>query len=378
MNIRIGDRSYGVKSYIKNFDKVLLGLIAVLLVFSMLCINSATYGSDAHSRSMIVQGVAIGLGFVLMIIVSKLDYDIISDLWKYIVVASSAALFLTALIAPEINGNRNWLMIGSVNIQTSEFTKICFAVTMSKHLAKLGEDLNKPKNILFVLIHFLAYLVPILLQGDIGTALIYIGIFVVLVFAAGIYYRYILIGALGVAGITPLLWNMMKDYQKLRILYGFQPELDPLGKGYQPLVSRMAIGSGQLWGLGYQKGIQAQNSLLPEIRTDFIYAIVGEEWGFVGCVFVLLVLVTIVLLIFRNARKAKNQMGFFICIAVASTIMFQTLINIGMCIGVLPVIGVTLPFFSYGGSSVLALLISVGLVQAVCVKPDRSLKFGMR
>ena len=218
MNIRIGDRSYGVKSYIKNFDKVLLGLIAVLLVFSMLCINSATYGSDAHSRSMIVQGVAIGLGFVLMIIVSKLDYDIISDLWKYIVVASSAALFLTALIAPEINGNRNWLMIGSVNIQTSEFTKICFAVTMSKHLAKLGEDLNKPKNILFVLIHFLAYLVPILLQGDIGTALIYIGIFVVLVFAAGIYYRYILIGALGVAGITPLLWNMMKDYQKLRIL----------------------------------------------------------------------------------------------------------------------------------------------------------------
>ena len=180
MNIRIGDRSYGVKSYIKNFDKVLLGLIAVLLVFSMLCINSATYGSDAHSRSMIVQGVAIGLGFVLMIIVSKLDYDIISDLWKYIVVASSAALFLTALIAPEINGNRNWLMIGSVNIQTSEFTKICFAVTMSKHLAKLGEDLNKPKNILFVLIHFLAYLVPILLQGDIGTALIYIGIFVVL------------------------------------------------------------------------------------------------------------------------------------------------------------------------------------------------------
>ena len=216
------------------------------------------------------------------------------------------------------------------------------------------------------------------MQGDIGTALIYIGIFVVLVFAAGIYYRYILIGALGVAGITPLLWNMMKDYQKLRILYGFQPELDPLGKGYQPLVSRMAIGSGQLWGLGYQKGIQAQNSLLPEIRTDFIYAIVGEEWGFVGCVFVLLVLVTIVLLIFRNARKAKNQKGFFICIAVASTIMFQTLINIGMCIGVLPVIGVTLPFFSYGGSSVLALLISVGLVQAVCVKPDRSLKFGMR
>ena len=171
---------------------------------------------------------------------------------------------------------------------------------------------------------------------------------------------------------------MMKDYQKLRILYGFQPELDPLGKGYQPLVSRMAIGSGQLWGLGYQKGIQAQNSLLPEIRTDFIYAIVGEEWGFVGCVFVLLVLVTIVLLIFRNARKAKDQKGFFICIAVASTIMFQTLINIGMCIGVLPVIGVTLPFFSYGGSSVLALLISVGLVQAVCVKPDRSLKFGMR
>lgn len=378
MNIRLGDRSYGVKNYIKSFDKILLALIIVLLAFSMLCINSATYGSEAHSRCMIVQGIAIGLGFMLMIVISRIDYDIVSDLWKYIVVASSAALFFTALIAPEINGNKNWLMIGSINIQTSEFTKVCFAVTMSKHLSNLGQDMNKPKNVFFLLVHFLAYLLPILLQGDIGTALIYIGMFIILVFVAGLYYRYILLGIIGLAGITPLFWSLMKDYQKLRILYGFQPELDPLGKGYQPLVSRMAIGSGQLFGLGYKKGIQAQNSLLPEIRTDFIYAIVGEEWGFVGCVFVLLVLVIIVLLIFRNARKAKDIKGYFICIAVASMIMFQTIINVGMCIGVLPVIGVTLPFFSYGGSSVLALLIAVGLVQAVCVKPDRSLKFGMR
>lgn len=377
MKLKFGERPYGVKSYIKSFDKVLLLMVSMLLIFSLLCINSAVSGT-ANERSLYVQLVAIGLGIVGMIIVSKLDYDIISDLWKYIVVLSSFVLFLTAFIAPEIKGNKNWLILGPVSVQPSELTKICFAVTMSKHLSDIGKDINKPKNILFLCIHFSAYLLPIMLQGDVGSALIYIGMFGVLLFVAGIYYRYLIIAAVLVAGAVPVLWNLMKDYQKLRILYGFQPELDPLGKGYQPLVSRMAIGSGQLFGLGYEKGIQAQNSLLPESRTDFIYSNVGEEWGFIGCVVVLALLVAVILLIFRNAVKAKDKKGYFICVAVGSMIMFQMIINIGMCIGVLPVIGVTLPFFSYGGSSVLSSLVSIGLVQAVCVKPDRSLKFGMR
>ena len=137
----------------------------------------------------------------------------------------------------------------------------------------------------------------------------------------------------------------------------------------------MAIGSGQLTGMGYGQGIQSQNSLLPEIQTDFIYAIIGEEGGFIASVAVILILLTITILIVKDGLRAKNQKGYLICIGVATMIMVQTVINIGMCIGVSPVIGITLPFISYGGSSVLSLLLSLGLVYSVCVKPDTSLKF---
>ena len=224
----------------------------------------------------------------------------------------------------------------------------------TKHLAKLGEDLNKPKNILFVLIHFLAYLVPILLQGDIGTALYLHRNICRSCICGGNILQIHLSARFGVAGITPLLWNMMKDYQKLRILFtAFSLNSTRLKKAISRLFRGWLSARVNFGGLGYRKGIRAQNSASSRNQNRLHICHCREEWGFMGCVFVLLVLVTIVLLIFRNARKAKDQKGFFICIAVASTIMFQTLINIGMCIGFLPVIGVTLPFFSYGGSSVL-------------------------
>ena len=375
MNKHLAKVGGGIKNYFLNMDKPLFIVIMAALVISLLAINSATSNQDNHTRALIIQSVGISVGTMAMIIISKIDYDILSDFSPLIIIVSSAALLITAIIAPEINGNKNWIMVGPVNIQPSEFTKICFAVTMSTHLTKLGDGMNKLKNIILLGVHFALYFIPIVLQGDIGTALVYLGMFSVLIFVAGIKYRYIIIGAIIVLVAIPIIWEFLKVYQKERILYGFQPELDPLGRGYQPLASRMAIGSGQLFGLGYLKGIQSQNDLLPAIHTDFIYAIIGEEGGFILSILVLLILISIILLIFRDGYKAKDQKGFYICIVIASMIMFQTIINIGMCIGVAPVIGVTLPFFSYGGSSVLSLLMAIGLVQAVRLKPDRTLKF---
>mgnify|MGYP001478405162 CR=1 FL=1 len=378
MNLQFSGRRNGFKKYIKSLDKILLLVVIVTLALSLFAINSATFQQEINGRCMLIQSGGILLGFVFMLLISKIDYDLISDLWPYIALATSVVLVVTAFIAPDINGNRNWIMLGPANVQPSEFGKLCFAVTFSAHLTKIGEQLNKIKNVLALCIHFALYFIPILLQGDIGTALVYFGMFLIIMFVAGLRYRYFIVGAALATAAVPFVWDQMKNYQRERILYGFQPELDPLGRGYQPLVSRMAIGSGQFWGLGYKNGIQAQNVMLPEIHTDFIYAIVGEESGFIGSLVVILLLLAIIILIIRDAFKAKDQKGSYICIMIASMIMWQSIINIGMCIGVLPVIGVTLPFFSYGGSSVMSMLMAIGLVQAVCTKPDRALKFGMR
>ena len=205
---------------------------------------------------------------------------------------------------------------------------------------------------------------------------VYSLMFLIMLVCAGIKYSYLIIGGACVAAAIPIIWNFLKEYHRERIIYGFHPELDPLNTGYQPLTSRMAIGSGQFAGLGYLNGIQSQNALLPARHTDFIFAVIGEETGFIGCFVVLALLAAIVFLCFRDGLKAKNQCGFLICVAVSSMIMAQMLINIGMCIGVSPVIGIKLPFISYGGSSVISLIASMGLVMSVCVKPDNSLRFG--
>ena len=359
----------GIKRYFSDLDKLLVTVVTILLVAGLFTINSATKSTEINERCMQIQIAAIILGFIAMIVVSKIDYEKLSGFSVYIVIASFVLLLLTAIFAPEINGNKNWILIGSVNIQPSEFTKLCFAVTMSAHISRTGEEMNKLRNILAVSVHFLFYFIPVVLQGDIGTAIIYMGMFIVIVFVAGIKYRYMIAGLVGAIAAVPIVWSLLKTYQKERILYGFYPERDPLGRGYQPLASRMAIGSGQLFGMGYEQGIQSQNNLLPANHTDFIYAVVGEEWGFVGCIAVMLLLVVVVVLIVRNALRAKDRQGYLICMTIAAMIIFQSVINIGMCIGVSPVIGITLPFFSYGGSSVLSMLMAIGLVQSVCVKP---------
>ena len=365
----------GIKRYFSDLDKLLVTVVTILLVAGLFTINSATKSTEINERCMQIQIAAIILGFIAMIVVSKIDYEKLSGFSVYIVIASFVLLLLTAIFAPEINGNKNWILIGSVNIQPSEFTKLCFAVTMSAHISRTGEEMNKLRNILAVSVHFLFYFIPVVLQGDIGTAIIYMGMFIVIVFVAGIKYRYMIAGLVGAIAAVPIVWSLLKTYQKERILYGFYPERDPLGRGYQPLASRMAIGSGQLFGMGYEQGIQSQNNLLPANHTDFIYAVVGEEWGFVGCIVVMLLLVVVVVLIVRNALRAKDRQGYLICMTIAAMIIFQSVINIGMCIGVSPVIGITLPFFSYGGSSVLSMLMAIGLVQSVCVKPEKPLKF---
>lgn len=364
------------RQYFVNFDRLLLLLVVLALAAGFFAINSATWNNDEHDRFLYRQSVAVLLGFAGFFFFSFVDYNFMARFSPQLAVGSSALLFITAMVAPNIDGNRNWIMIGSFNLQPSELTKICFIVSMSYHLSKLEKEINRPWSILKLIVHFALYLIPIALQGDIGTCVVYCVMFFVLLLVAGLKAQYFLAGGIALFAAVPVVWGFLKDYHKRRIIYGFRPELDPLKTGFQPLISRMAIGSGGLTGLGYGHGIQSQNELLPALHTDFIYAVIGEECGFLGCFFVLLLLVGVVLRCFRSAMRAKDNNGFLICVATGTMILTQTLINIGMCIGVSPVIGITLPFVSYGGSSVVSAVACMGLVMSVCVKPDTALKFG--
>lgn len=360
--------------YFKSIDLLLAFAVTVLSSFGLIAVRSATL-TEASGRSFMVQTIGLLAGLVIMIIVSLIDYEILCDLWIPIIILSAGINLLTAIIAEEIDGNKAWLNLGFFNLQPSEFTKMAFAVSFSHHLQRVGNEINRPKNILFLFLHFFAYIVPVVLQKDIGSALIYLGAFCILIYVAGIKYRYIALAGVLAVSSTPLIWQYLSAYQKARIIYTFQPELDPLGFGYQSLMARLATGSGQLTGVGYGQGIQTQNDQLPADRTDFIFSVIGEELGFLGCVFVIGMLMVVIGFIVKDAFKAKTKSGAYICLTVAVVIALQTVVNIGMCIGVSPVIGVTLPFVSYGGSSILSLFLGMGLVQSVNKKPEKALTF---
>ena len=357
-----------VADFFIKLDKKLILAVLLLSGVGLVAIYSATATGTTMTRYVPLQTLGICVGFVLMMIIARFDYEVMCDLYIPLIFASSAILLFTAFVADEIGGNKNWLNFGFMNVQPSEFTKLAFIVSVSAHINKLRDRLNKIQHIFLLGAHFLMYFIPIVLQGDIGSALIYLSTFIVMVYVGGLQYRYLIFGAIAVFSAAPVIWGFLRTDQKKRLIYGFQPELDPLGYGYQPIISKIALGSGGMSGMGFTNGIQSQNDLLPASHTDFIYAVIGEEFGFIGCVATLGLILLIVGLILLNVRKVEDVHGRLICVGVACVIMFQTMINLGMVLGLSPVIGVTLPFVSYGGSSVMSMFMEIGLVLSVRYK----------
>lgn len=374
-----GRLSNAVGNYFAGLDKPILILSLLLASFGFLAIGTATAANALHDRYVTIHVIGILVGLLIVFVLSKLDYAVLGQFSVPIIGACALVLLFTAFFGETVSGNTGWLDLGIISVQPSEFAKAAFVLTFSTHVAREIESLNRIKTLFFLCLHFLAYFIPIFLQGDFGSALIYCGTFLVILFVAGLKYRYFIFAGVGIVAAFPILWNfVLKDYHKKRILFSLNPELDPLDFGYQPILSKIAIGSGGLTGMGYGEGVQSQNELLPASRTDFIYSVIGEEFGFIGCVAVLLTLALLVFFLARGAKHAKDDAGKLICFGLSAMFAVQTLINIGMCIGVSPVIGVTLPFISAGGSSVMASFLAVGLAQSVRMKPDLSLRFGDR
>ena len=351
-----------VKSLFAGLDYTLIFLAIVCSVFGIVVISSAVNSFENSAKFIIVQSISLIIGICAMISVANIDYNKLGSIWKWIFSICFCLLVLVLVIGTgdEI-GSKSWIRIGGFSIQPSEYVKIGIIISLSMHLSKI-ENINEPKTLFLVLLHVIPIIGLILLQPDFGTTMVFVIIVTGMLFAAGISYKYVL-SAAGIVGISlPILWQLLKDYQKNRILVFFNPESDPLGAGYHVIQSKIAIGSGGIFGKGLFKGTQTQLDFLPAKHTDFIFAVIGEELGLIGCVVVVSLLLMLVIRCIYISNVAKNTLGSYICIGIAFMLMGHIFENVGMCIGLMPVTGIPLPFFSYGGSSLIANFVAIGLV----------------
>ena len=340
-------KSVSKKSVIlMEFDWVLFIATICLSVFGIVMIYSATRTLQSNTN-VIVQSGAMVIGCAAMLVTCFFDYEQLKNLVKPIYIFAVAILLL-------------------VGIQPSEIAKICFIVTFSCHLSKVHDDINKPLTILGLLLHIGVLVGLILLQPDMGSVLVFLFMFICLMFVAKLSYKYILpIGVAGVASLPFIYKYVLSEYQQKRIQVFFNPNLDPRGRGYNVIQSKIAVGSGQLWGKGYLQGTQNQMGYLPTKYTDFIFSVISEEFGFIGALLVTAVLFFIIYKCFKTAQKADNAFGRYICVGVGAMMLFHAFENIGMCIGLMPVTGIPLPFVSYGGTSLVVNMIAIGLVLSV-------------
>ena len=356
---------------LKNFDYILLLLVLVCVLYGIFSINSAVTSYDNSTSFVVIQSIAAFVGTIMMLIITLINYKVYGKITKVIYILCilflvSVLLFGTGL---EDTGSKSWIRFGPVGIQPSEIVKIGFIITFSKLCDEYGDKLNKPKNIFKLLIHAGILLALILLQPDFGTTMVFVVIMCGILFAAKISYKYILatVGCVSVA--IPIVWNFfLQEYQKNRILVLLNPESDPLNAGYHVMQSKIALGSGGVVGKGIAQGTQTQLGYLPAKHTDFIFSVIGEEMGLIGCLIVTALLFALVLRCFYIAKNASDNFGSYICVGVGCMLLAHTFENIGMCVGVMPVTGIPLPFFSYGGSSILANLMAIGLVLSISLR----------
>ncbi len=368
INVRGGD--FLIKRFFSEdgCDVRLLGAVIVASIFGIVMINSAVHELSGADRYIIVQSAAFILGLVAAIILAFVDYSMLYSL-RHVAMGVGLGLLVLVLIlgfGREDTGTQGWISLGFVNLQPAEIAKVCFLVTLAAHISKIREDINSLRNIGLLLLHTAVPVVLVLLQPDTGTALVFIFMFAVMMFFAGISVKYIIAAfALGGVGAAGAWFFYLNDIQKARFFSFLDPESDPLGTGYHIIQSKIAVGSGQLFGTGYMQGTQTQMGYLPEKQTDFIFSVICEELGFMGAIAVISLLFFIICRVFINAQRAKDTFGEMLCAGCGAMLILHTIENIGMCINLFPITGIPLPFFSYGGSNMITSMVSIGIVCSV-------------
>ncbi len=359
--------------FFAQLDPWLFISMAIAVLIGMVAIWSAGRAMGT-TRFILVQIAAFSIGAVLLFLITRVDYDFLGQLGPIFYIVSALILIVVLFIGTggEEVGTKGWIRIGSIGIQPSEIAKIGFIISFAKHIESVREDINRPSVLLLLCLHAGLLIGLILLQPDMGTALVFTFIFLGMLLLAGLSLKYFAaLGGLFAVG-APLLWFfVLQDFQKNRILTFLNPELDPLGSGYHVIQSKIAVGSGGVLGRGIGQGIQTQYGYLPEKQSDFIFAVIGEEMGMLGCILLLAVLLVIIIRCFSVASSARDGLGEMIAAGVGFMFMAHVIESIGMCLGLLPVTGIPLPFVSYGGSNMLASMLAFSLVQSVYMRRKR-------
>lgn len=369
--IKKGEKVF--KSLLKNTDYILLAVVLILFIIGIIGIYSAGYNTQINKDEYVKQIVWFTAVMIAMIVIWSFDYKIF-DIFGYIIYIINLILLVVVLFMPTLMGASSWLNFGSFLYQPSELMKIGYILCAAKFISLFNgvNKTDKKKRIILIIAISLLGIIPtvlILLQPDFGTAIVFVLITAFMLFRAGIKYRYIFIALALVIILIPLVYMfLLNPIQKQRINVFLNPELDPLGSGYNAIQSKIAVGSGMLFGTGFLKGAQTQYGYLPIKSSDFIFSVLSEEMGFVMSVTIIVLYLILILRLIRISKRTKDEFASLVVIGITGMIFFHFVQNIGMTIGLLPITGVPLPFLSYGGSNIITNGIAIAIALNISAR----------
>jgi len=359
---------------LRNLDGVLLASTAALVTFGLVMVYSTTRSGPHPLVFFRSQLVHLAVGALVAIVILVVDYRSLAAGARGLYVINLILLASVLVLGRSSLGAQRWISLGPLGqFQPSEFAKLAIVITFAKHLA----DRPGPYHSLWDLAPFLAHIaLPMFLifrQPDLGTALVYGAILLGMLYAAGARRRDLAGLAAGAVLVSPLFWHILKDYQRRRLLVFLDPSLDPLGSGYGIIQSKIAVGSGMLWGKGLFAGTQNVLQFVPEHRTDFIFSVIGEELGFIGAVVLLALCFLWLSRGLRIAALARDRFGALAAVGIVSMVAFHVFVNVGMTVGIMPITGIPLPFISYGGSALMTMLWATALLLNIGMRHQKIL-----
>lgn len=362
------------KRYLKNFDVTLLLATIGVIGFGCAMIYSASSGSDKAAGYIEKQLIWAVLGLLISAVISSLHTSIYQRFAGKLYGLTLIMLAAVLIVGQSSKGAQRWLGAGPFQVQPSELAKIFMIIALAVFLVNRLDEIKEFRTFIKSFIYLIIPIALIFKQPDLGTSLVLVAIWLSMLFVLGTDIKNILmfIGAAILLGL--IVWNvphLMKDYQKNRVITFVNPAADPLGSGYHVTQSRIAIGSGKITGKGFLKGTQRELNFIPEQHTDFIFTVVGEELGFIGCVTLVLLFFVIIWRGLNIMASTEDVLGRAIAAGVVAMLLFHIFINLGMTLGIMPVTGVPLPMFSYGGSSLMANMMGIGLLEGVSMRRHR-------
>ena len=342
-----------------------IGTALAILAVGCMLIYSATYFTDPSLNLLRKQFLWVAIGVALMLLFMMIDYHVFFDIAPFLYGIGNVLLVYLLLWGKVTANVKSWIHIGTFQFQPSEFMKIFTALMLARYFDRHESAYLNARSFIRAMGIISLPVGLIIVQPDFGTAATFFPLVAVAMFFGGIRWKVWVAAAIALAIALPIGWTVLKPYQKDRVITFLNPDRDPLGKGYQVTQAKIAIGSGGIHGKGFRQGTQAKLEYLPARHTDFIFAVLGEEWGFIGVTIVLGLYLFLIIQALNFAKNARDRGGTFLAICLISFFIFHVLINVSMQIGILPTTGIPLPLISYGGSSTMMFLIAIGLLANV-------------